>query len=190
MILALTGPVHSGKTSLLKRFVDDLKGHGVRVDGFLSLAVAKGGEILGYDLFDLRSEKAIPFIRKKGQPKWQRIGAYFFIPEALEKAQQKVLETSEEDFLVIDEIGPLEVQGRGIWPALCSILTKPSVRCLVVVRDSLLPDVLHLIGSERAELIDIREKIDWQDLLRRIVDSAGPASRIRRGRGCRTQGKE
>jgi len=172
MILVLTGPVHSGKTSLLEKLVKDLKGRGVRVDGFLSLSVVKGGEILGYDLFDLRSEKVIPFIRKKGQLNWQRIGAYFFIPEALERAQQKVLEISKEDFLVIDEVGPLEIQGRGIWPALSSALKNPSLRCLLVVRHSILRDVLDLIGPDRAEVVYINKNKILPALLRRIIDSA------------------
>jgi nucleoside-triphosphatase THEP1 len=172
MILVLTGPVHSGKTSLLKNLVNDLKGRGVRVDGFLSLAVVQGGEILGYDLFDLRSGTAIPFIRKKGQRKWQRIGAYFFIPEALEKAQQKVLQRGEENFLIIDEVGPLEIQGGGIWPALSAGLKKPSSCCLLVVRDSILRDALKVIGSKNIEIVDIKKDKSGSVLLEKITAAA------------------
>lgn len=168
----LTGPVHSGKTSLLKKLVKVLKRRGVRVDGFLSMAVVEGGEILGYDLFDLRSEKEVPFIRKKGQRSWQRIGAYFFIPEALEKAQQKVLESGDEDFLVIDEVGPLEIQGRGIWPALSEALKKSSLCCLLVVRNSILGDALRLLGSRNIEVVDIKEGKRGSALLEKIVTVA------------------
>jgi nucleoside-triphosphatase THEP1 len=172
MILVLTGPVHSGKTSLLKKLVKKLKRQGVRVDGFLSLAVLEGREILGYDLFDLRSEKKVPFIRRKGQRSWQRIGAYFFIPEVLEKARQKVLESGDEDFLVIDEVGPLEIQGRGIWPALSEALKKASLSCLLVVRNSILKDALKLLGSRNIEVVDINKDRSGSVLLQKIMTVA------------------
>jgi nucleoside-triphosphatase THEP1 len=169
MILVLTGPVHSGKTSLLRKLVNDLKGRGVRVDGFLSFAVVRSRERLGYDLFDLKSDKAIPFIRKKGQRNWQRIGAFFFIPEALEKAQQKVLDSSGDDFLIIDEVGPLETQGRGIWPALSEALNKSSLCCLLVVRNSILRDALKLLGSRNIEVVDINKDRSGSVLLEKII---------------------
>ncbi len=166
----LTGPVHSGKTSLLKRLVNDLKRRGVRVDGFLSLAAFRKGETAGYDLFDLKTEKAMPFLRKTGKKTWPKIGPYFIIPLALDRATQKILGCDRKDVLVVDEVGPLEIRGEGIWPALSMALKKPSLRLLLVVRHSVLRDLLALIGPYRVDIVDINENRSSSALLRTIIN--------------------
>jgi len=171
MIWLLTGPVHSGKTGLLKKVVPELKKEGFRVDGFLSLAVVVAGETIGYDIFDLKTEAAMPFLRKTGEEGWPKTGPYFILPSALERAQQKILDCDKEDFLIVDEVGPLEVRGEGIWPALSARLKEPSLRCLLVVRRSILRDVLDLVGAGRAEILDAGMEGTRSVLYRRIMDS-------------------
>ncbi|MDH7513377.1 MAG: nucleoside-triphosphatase [Clostridiales bacterium] len=170
MILVLTGPVHSGKTSLLKNLVKELKRRGVRADGFLSLVALKKGETARYDLFDLKTEKAIPFLRKTGKKTWSKIGPYFIIPRALNRAKQKILGCDRKNFLIVDEVGPLEIRGEGLWPALSLALKKPSLGLLLVARHSVLPDVLALIGPNRVSIVDINQNRSLSSLLRTIID--------------------
>lgn len=172
MIFVLTGPVHSGKTSLLKKVVGELKSRGVRADGFLSLAVHNGKDLAGYDLFDLKTGKAIPYLRKEGKKNWPKVGPFFFIPRALARAKKKILCCAQPDFLIVDEVGPLEVCGGGIWPALSAALRNPSRRYLLVVRQSILRDVLDLISHNRTEIINIKRDKNGSALVERILSSA------------------
>ncbi|MGQ9672337.1 MAG: nucleoside-triphosphatase, partial [Candidatus Aminicenantales bacterium] len=172
MILVLTGPVHSGKTSLVQRVVARLRKENFSLDGYLSLAVVKDGAVVGYDLFDLATERAVPFLRKKSQKDGLTVGPYYFVPGALKKAHQKILESSPQDFLVVDEVGPAEVQGQGIWPALSTVLEKPSRRCLLIVRSSILRDVLKPIGPDRVEVLEVGRKEAEAVLFRKIIESA------------------
>jgi len=48
MIFILTGPVHSGKTTFLKKVVNELKEQNFQIDGFLSEAVLKNQEIFRF----------------------------------------------------------------------------------------------------------------------------------------------
>ncbi|MCK4431759.1 MAG: hypothetical protein KAW19_10725, partial [Candidatus Aminicenantes bacterium] len=98
MIYILTGPVHSGKTSLLKKVFHELKKKEVKIDGFLSEVVWENQEAVGYNLFDLREEKAVPFIRRRGEENWQKIGPYFFLPEGLAQAQEIIFRGKDADF--------------------------------------------------------------------------------------------
>lgn len=157
MIIILSGPVHSGKTSFLQQVISRLRELRLRLDGYLSLAVIQNGENTGYDLFDLATEKAVPFLRRKGKRGWPRVGRYFLIPDTLEKARQKITRCSSRDFLIIDEIGPLEISGHGVWPAFSAWLKKPGRGCLVVVRNSIVPDLLRRVGRSRVEVIDFKE---------------------------------
>lgn len=158
MIFILTGPVHSGKTTLLKRAVHELKKQGIGVDGFLSEAIIEGQAIAGYNLFDIKSEITIPLIRKTGQRAWQRIGDYFFFPQGLTMAKDIILRSREADLGVVDEVGPLELSGKGFWPALLQVIFRPSVSFLLVVRESVIRDFLVLLGQSEVIVCDVKQE--------------------------------
>ncbi len=170
MIFVLTGPVHSGKTSLLRKLVGEWNRQGIGLDGFLSLAVLRGGEIIGYDLFDLRRKKRLPYLRKEGPTDSEKVGPFFFIPDALETAKKIVLRWRRTNLLIIDEAGPLELQGRGIWPALQSVLPDPALRCLLVVRRSALAEFRDRLKMVPLQVFDIEDR-DTPDLLREKIGS-------------------
>jgi nucleoside-triphosphatase THEP1 len=155
MVLLLTGPVHAGKTSLLLDLVGELKREGIRLDGYLSPAEFKNGEPVGYDLFDLKKEEQLPFIRREGRPGWERVGRYFFVPGGLRKAKRKILLRREDNFLIVDEVGPLEIQGGGIWPALQPVLSGRSAGCLLVVRRGVLEEFRGILGRLPLKVFDI-----------------------------------
>jgi nucleoside-triphosphatase THEP1 len=155
MILVLTGPIHSGKTSLLESLVRELRKQGIGLEGFLSPAVLKDGELAGYDLFDLKEEKTLPYIRKEGSANGEKVGPYFFIPEALETARKMILRRREQDFLIIDEAGPLEIHGGGIWPALHDALSSSSLHCLLVVRRNILDAFRDLLKPVPLKIFDV-----------------------------------
>jgi len=158
MIFILTGPVHSGKTTLLKNVVRELKRQKYRIGGFLSEPIWKSEETVGYDLFDLREERSIPLIRRTGEKEWQKIGAYFFIPQGLAKAEKIILQEKDVDILVVDEVGPLELSGKGFWPALKQVIFHPLNIYLVVIRINILEDFLSMLGKLKVKIFDIKNK--------------------------------
>jgi len=174
MIFILTGPVHSGKTTLLKRLVRELKGQKYRIDGFLSEAVREEEEIGGYDLFDLKRERSIPFIRKTGENEWQRIGSYFFIPQALAEGEKIILQGKEADILVVDEVGPLELSGKGFWPSLKQVVFQPRTTCLLVIRKNIIKDFLAMLGKSEVKIFNIKKKEVFRSLIEEIkIDKKG-----------------
>jgi len=154
MIFVLTGAVHSGKTTSLKRMIEELRKETIRIDGYLSEVVLENQEVAGYDLLDLREEKLIPFIRRKGKEDWERVGSYSFIPQGLSRAKGIILRGTKADILVVDEVGPLELAGKGIWLALEKILFLPKPDFILVVRKSILENFLGLIERQEAKIFD------------------------------------
>jgi nucleoside-triphosphatase THEP1 len=171
MIFVLTGPVHSGKTSLLRKLIREWSGRKLGLDGFLSLAVHKDGELIGYDLFDLKRKKTLPYLRKEGAADREKVGLFFFIPEALEAAKRMLLRRRQKDFLIIDEAGPLEIQGGGIWPALQTVLSNPALRCLLVVRRSALAEFRDRLKAVPFQVFDIEDR-DTPALLREKIQKS------------------
>ena len=146
------------KTTLLKNVVRELRGQKYRLEGFLSEAVRRKKETVGYDLFDLKEEKSIPFIRKTGEKDWQKIGSYFFIPQSLEEAEKIILRGKEADILVVDEVGPLELSGKGFWPALKRVVFQPLNSYLLVIRKNIIEDFLAMLGKSEVKIFDIENK--------------------------------
>ena len=170
MIFVLTGPVHSGKTSLLRKLVREWSEQGIGLDGFLSLAVFENEAHIGYDLFDLMRKKRRPYLRKEGAANREKVGPFFFISEALEAAKKIILRWRRKNLLIIDEVGPLEIQGRGIWPALQSVLPDPALRCLLVVRRSALAEFRDRLKVVPFQVFDVEDR-DTPRLLREKIGS-------------------
>jgi nucleoside-triphosphatase THEP1 len=140
-ILIYTGPVQSGKSSRLLAFVQGRKDIGgilsLLIEGkkYLYDIVTGEKKLLETDLFDKEID-AIVVGRCKFKKKvfeWGR--------EVLEKASSK-----NHTYLIIDEIGPLEFEGKGLSPIADEILIKniSSIsQVIVVVRDTLVSQFLE-----------------------------------------------
>jgi nucleoside-triphosphatase THEP1 len=166
MIFILTGSVDSGKTTFLKRIIEELKKQKIKMDGFLSEAIRQDQEKIGYDLRDLGGGKPVPFIRKSGRQDWQRIGPYFFIPEGLSWAKKIILRSREAEILVVDEIGPLELSKQGLWDALEQVIFQRVQEYLFVLRREILEAFLKMVGKIEIKIFDIEE----EDVFPRLIE--------------------
>lgn len=167
MKVILTGSVHSGKTSLLKKIVHELEASGKNIDGFLSIAVRQNRESMGYDLYSIREKRTLPLLRKTGQKEWMRVGPYFFLPEGLREANRIILNPGPRDVLIVDEIGPLELAGQGLWPAFSQAIQDSRLSILCVVRKTILSDFLKSIPEAHWHIFDIYD----ENIFPRLLDS-------------------
>jgi nucleoside-triphosphatase THEP1 len=127
------------------------------IDGYLSESIWKNQELIGYDLVDLKDRRRHPFIRKQGQEEWQRIGPFFFLPGTLEAAKKIIRRSKKADLCIVDEVGPLELKGFGVWPALKGVLIIPELNALLVVRDSILKNFISIIQANDFVVYDIEQ---------------------------------
>jgi len=172
VILILTGAVQSGKTRFLAGILAGLDRAKTGASGFLSPAVYESGRLIGYDLAVLGREKSAPYIRKVGEPAWERAGPFFFIPEALKDARQTVLESRARDLLVVDEVGPLELGGGGLWSPLETVLASPGRRCLLVVRAVCLEALQGKLAGRPFKVFSVEEPATRASLLFEIARHA------------------
>lgn len=145
-VILFSGPVHSGKTTRLQNFIFDKKCDGIIApikDGARYIQRIKTGEI---KLLDTKSEDSI------------KIGNHKFSIEVFEWAKQQINESlnSNINYLVIDEIGKLELKDEGYEPVLSDIInefiTQNSFDLILVVRESLVDDVINKYGLEDFEI--------------------------------------
>jgi len=139
--LLVVGEPGSGKTSWCRGYIDWWQKRGSSVGGILSPAIEKQGQRVGSNALDLLTGKEIPFARlschrcfKGGE----MVGDYtisrdgiLFACGAIKRAVE-----SRYDLVVIDEVGPLELRGKGLMPAV-ELALASAVNVLLVVRSSL-----------------------------------------------------
>ena len=87
------------------------------------------------------------------------IGRYHFYTSAFEKANSILLNELEQspDWLVIDEVGKLEMEGKGFYRALNKVVPyyhSTRNRLLLVVRESLAESVVSFFTIRNAEIIN------------------------------------
>jgi len=136
------------------------------VSGFLSLSRRREGRILGYDMLDIPSGRSRPYIRLEGEKEWERVGPYFMIPEAVAHARAVVHRCRAGMICVVDEVGPLEMSGGGLWKELQRGLARPGRDWMLVIREAVLSEFREVSGIN-PRVFDIRNP-ETPDLLRGV----------------------
>ena len=123
MRLLVVGEPRSGKTSWCREYIDGRRKCGCSVGGVLSPPIEKQGQRVGFNALDLLTGKQVPFARLSRLRRFkggEAVGDYTisrrgisFACGAIERAVE-----SRCDWVVIDEVGPLELGGKGLMPAV------------------------------------------------------------------------
>lgn len=145
--ILLVGPVFSGKSRFIEDLSSSLGAAGFAVAGFFQRGAFRAdGRKIGYDLVGLSSGSCRPLARRsEAGDRW------LFDDAAFESARGEVRE--DADLVVIDEIGPLELAGKGHAKAVDRALSvSPTV--LIVVREALADEAVKWL-SARADVIRV-----------------------------------
>lgn len=129
----VTGKSGSGKTHFLehKKFQS--------VAGVIAPGVWKDGEKIGIDNILLPDNKVVHLATKKPLDSAGYSRKWKFDDDALEVVNKHFLTISNYQTLIVDELGPLELeQGRGLTNAVSLLKELPCKEAYIVVRPSLL----------------------------------------------------
>jgi nucleoside-triphosphatase THEP1 len=157
MIVILSGPVHSGKTTLVQKSLPRWAARGLPFAGFLSIAVRNERGETEYDFVDVKEGRRLPFLRRAGESAWEKIGPYHFVPSTLDAARAVLAAADPAEVLIVDEFGPLELAGGGLWPALRRVVSDGSFRIILVVREDILEDAIRVLRTPPALILDARD---------------------------------
>ena len=127
------GPVHSGKTFRLSNWVNREQS----VDGILA-PVINGSRYLLH--INSKKKKLLQLSEIKQNLNTEKIGPYIFSKTTFAWARKILLGCMDKnpEWLVIDEIGLLELDGRGLGPAVteifncsnCQFFNAPKTSCI------------------------------------------------------------
>jgi nucleoside-triphosphatase len=149
MIYILSGDIRTGKTTALKKWIANWQ----NVKGILTPDNAVGVR----ELYHITEDKTYPFQVAKESKATITVGRFVFLKEMFQRANEILINEFEEgdfEFLVIDELGKLELKGQGLHRAAQHILCsqkRVNGHLLLVVRSFLVEEVI-----ERYKLTDYK----------------------------------
>jgi nucleoside-triphosphatase THEP1 len=158
-IYLLTGNTGSGKSSFLAELVRDLRSLSIPAGGFLAPSFLDYDGSRSYQILDLTSDKSLPLASRKFREGWQREGNYSFNPEALHLGIRILMDPDigPDDIIIVDEVGPFELEGR-IWAVgLDHLRSEVSCTMIWTVRKPLLDSVIRNWQIHKPVIIDIEK---------------------------------
>ena len=162
MNLIVTGQVQSGKTTWCTNYSQWLKGQKFIVGGVLC-PEAKNNDIkIGYDVMDAQTGRSVMFGRFASEADFagEPIGKYLISYEGLEFVERRIQEALENrcDMVFLDEVGHLELGGKGVIESVRTACQKASNTTIVVRRQ------LLTAFFEYFHLADPQIRFDVKDL--------------------------
>jgi len=159
-IIILTGEQGSGKTTFLQEMIFGLTTKNVQVGGILAEGFWKNYERDRFELIDLKSNNSVLFCQREPKEGWEKL-RHFYINPYGQKFGNAALDTEylqNSDIVVIDEIGPFELEGKGWANSIYSILEKlPLITMIWVVRKSLLDEVAAHFNIQPLKVYHVEE---------------------------------
>lgn len=162
-VILITGNKGEGKTTKLRGIARILKQEKIPVVGFLATAEINNGHRNTYKLSDINTGISNQLCSSIPQQNHQKIGKFYFNEETL-KLGNSILNNigNEKKVVIIDEIGPFELQEKLWHLPLLYQLNKTTNVVIISVRNSLVEDVIkkYSITNYRCyKVIDNDEEI-------------------------------
>jgi len=173
-VFIVSGEIDSGKTFFVKKLVATFRLKQMQVEGIYSEKIIENGERIGYNLVDIRTKTSEIFLRKTFDDAPERIGMFGIYPQAIQMGNQilnhKNLVT--KTLVAIDEVGKLELMGKGWSESLASILKNNQHHVLLTVRSEMVQKVLERFHVSRYEIVNLKQT-SVEDGIEKILASIG-----------------
>lgn len=153
----VTGPCQSGKSTLLSAFVRLLREKGMKVAGIIAVGLWRNNRRTGFDLLDISDGRKVPLCRRTADG-ISIDGLPFAFDQAGLMAGYEALSVGRctgADVVIVDEVGVLELRGRGWSERLSPMLALDGPVHVWVVRESCLEEVRRRWGLGGAEVVSI-----------------------------------
>ncbi|MFA7371870.1 MAG: nucleoside-triphosphatase [Sphaerochaetaceae bacterium] len=169
-MIIVTGPRNSGKTTFLYALCARLERAGYSIGGIGQVPPLSKSAKTTLTLSDLMDGEVRVLMDTQARVGWARRGRFYIDYGAFEWANWRLMEHAKRaDYLVIDEIGPIELTKGGFYPALEVIFNSYQGTVIAVVRDKLLDSFIKFYRLKTPLLTILRVREEWEKELSKVV---------------------
>jgi nucleoside-triphosphatase len=165
----LTGRPGSGKSTLIRRCVDQIRGLGFTVGGISTPEVRRGGQREGFGVTDLWSDRRGILAGTGGDSSF-RVGRYGVDLASFESVALPALDYAERhcDVVCVDEIGPMELFSEAFQSRIDKLIEGPKPIIAVIHRRyaekyGRYGTLLNTSSNRREQMVEI--------IVKRLVDA-------------------
>ncbi len=153
----ITGKVGSGKTDCIKNLIENFQDNNISVSGVYSSRIMEDDTITGYDVVTISTNKPVKFLRKEGDLTQQRIGRFYIFNEGLDAGNTE-LQNNNSLIKIVDEIGKLELSGKGWMNSVEQIIEKSECHLILVVREKHISEIIEKLRIEPVFVLNVSER--------------------------------
>lgn len=155
-VVLLTGEREVGKTYLCQRVMNEARRRGFFCAGVLSPARHEAQQRVGITLVDVATGEERPLASADDGTQGLRWGRYRFVTSSLEWGTERLARATPCDLLVVDEVGPLEMElGKGLVNALDVLAGGRFSLALVVARPELVEELKARLEGRRLDILEV-----------------------------------
>ena len=175
MNIIITGQIGCGKTTVCKSLLLKLKDESFKCGGIISFKSPKGNiEVYSLTsqkkktlaLLDINVDNSNPDILEG-----LKTSKYYFCNEGIKFGNEAILNSLKTDVIFVDEIGQIELCGKGFIEALNLIESGLAKSMVIVIREDLLEKYLKKINFKKADLnfyiynVNIKNRDELPDII-------------------------
>ncbi|HKJ67331.1 MAG TPA: nucleoside-triphosphatase [bacterium] len=142
----VVGPKNSGKTTYLETIIDRGRARDLRIGGIVSRGQWRYQKKQEYIIQDIitGARRTLASLHEPASPS-VKVGAYYLLCSTLEWTIDILVKSIDCEVILLDEFGPLELHGRGYYPALMYLLEHYTGYLFVSVRPEVADHLKKLI---------------------------------------------
>lgn len=169
--LIVTGKRGVGKTTSLAQAVKALKAAGLEVGGILAVGLWEGGIRGGFDIVDLLTGERRLLCRRDKEGVFPGFGPFCFREQGLALGRRALSpeQVQRVDLVVVDEVGPWELQGQGWAKSLDILVQTVNIPMVWVVREEIVEAVRRRWGLKEAPVFEVTGGRKVEDLTEEIL---------------------
>lgn len=171
-VIIITGKSEQGKSTLLSEVVDYFSSKKIKIGGFISPSIVENNIRTGNDLIDIATHEKIKLSRINNEPDLVQVGRFYFSYTGIEFAKNilSVENNLQSQLIIIDEVGPWELENQGWASCINDLLLKTETPMIWTVRISIVDKVIENWNLNNYKIFNVTE-CKSSEIIKYITDN-------------------
>ena len=158
-VFIISGSVGQGKTTCLINIIQTLKANNISVGGIYSPRILENDITIGYDVVDITNNKREEYLRIYGGENPDKIGKFSILKQGIALGHRALASAGNinSNVVIIDEVGALELDGKGWADDLTKLLNVSDSHILLCVRDSFIEQIIRKWNISECKIFYVSE---------------------------------